>query len=98
MVSAYEKTLDKIKPLTPDKLFEAVEILQTESLQTFLKYCTEQSCFTERESYTIFDNLVEYEDKDSSFFEEKNDQMLTLCEKIGLTEEVFEQYLKEVNM
>lgn len=47
------------------------------------------------QSYTLYDGIVMWEDLDGNYWEEDYDKLHELYDRVGITEEVFEQFTKE---
>lgn len=93
-VTCFERVLASAKELPKDKLEEAVEITTEYNFQDFLDFCVENGCFSERESYTIYDTIVMWEDLEGNYWEEDHDNLMALYDKVGLTNEVVDKCLK----
>ena len=81
-----------VKELPKDKYEEAIEVIRDCSLEDFLDLCVENGCFTKMQSHTLYDGIVMWEDLDGNYWEEDYDKLHELYNKVGITEEVFEQY------
>lgn len=91
-VTCFERVMHMITPLPESSYEEAVEIIQECSFEDFLNFCIENYCFTEMQSYTLFDGIVMFEDLDGNYWEEDNDKLLALYDAVGITDEVFKKY------
>lgn len=94
-VTCFERVMNLVMPLPKDKHKEAVEIIQDYSFQDFLDFCVENGCFTEIQSYTLYDGIVMWEDLDGNYYEEDYYKLHELCDRVGITEDVFEQFMKD---
>ncbi len=94
-VSCFDRVMHLVKELPKDKHKEAVYIVKECGLQDLLDFCIENGCCTILQSYTLYDGIVMWEDLDGNYWEEDYDKLHALYEAIGLTEEVFEKYIKE---
>lgn len=94
-VTCFERVMNLVMPLSKDKHKEAVEIIQEYSFQDFLDFCVENGCFTKMQSYTLYDGIVMWEDLDGYYWEEDYDKLFELYDRVGITEEVFEQFTEE---
>jgi len=91
-VTCFERVMNLIKELKEEKLEEAIEIIQEDGFQDFLDFCVENECFTEIQSYTLFDGIVMFEDLDGNYWEENYDKLHKLYDAVGITEDVFNLY------
>ena len=92
-VTCFDRVMNLVMPLPKDKHKEAVEIIQEWSFQDFLDFCIENGCFTEMQSYTLYDGIVMWEDLDGNYWEEDYDKLHELYDKVGITEDMlYEQY------
>jgi hypothetical protein len=78
-----------------DKHKEAVKIIQEWSFQDFLDFCVDNGCFTQMQSYTLYDGILMWEDLDGNYWEEDYIKLQELYDKVGITEEVFEQFMDD---
>ena len=62
-----------------------------------LEFCVDNKCFTKEQSSTLYDFIIVWEDLDGNYYEEDYDKLSELYEAIGVTEEVYNKYLKENN-
>ena len=56
-ITCFDRVMNLVKELPEDKYKEAVEIIQEYSFQDFLDFCIENKCFTEMQSFILFDVL-----------------------------------------
>jgi hypothetical protein len=94
-VSCFDRVLYCVKELPKDKYKEAIEIIQEYSFQDFLDFCIENKCFTEMQSFTLYDGIVMWEDFESNYWEEDYDKLHELYDKVGITEDVFAQFKED---
>lgn len=94
-VTCFDRVMHLVNKLPKDKHKEAVEIIQEYNLIDFLDFCVENNCFTESQSTTLYEGIVMWEDLDGNYWEEDYDKLHELYEKIGITEEVFEQFIED---
>ena len=95
-VTCYERVMHLVKPLPEDKLKEAYEITIEDSFDDFLDFCVENDCFSKNQSSTIFDGIVMWEDIDGNYWEEDHDKLMDLYDRVGLTREVCEKFMEEM--
>ena len=94
-VTCFDRVMHLVKELPKDKYKEAVKIIQEDGLSEFLVFCVENGCFSEIQSYTLYDGIVMWEDLDGNYWEEDYIKLQELYDKVGITEEVFEQFMDE---
>ena len=90
-VTCFERVMHLVEPLPKSQLREAYEITINDSLEDFLNFCVECRCFTELQSYTLYDGIVMWEDLEGNYWEEDYDKLMDLYDKVGLTREVCEE-------
>lgn len=93
-VTCFDRVMNLIMPLPKEKYEEAVEIIQEYNVQEFLEFCVENGCFSQIQSYTLFDGIIMWEDLEGNYWEEDYDKLIKLYEKTGITEDVFKQFVK----
>ena len=91
-VTCFDRVMNLVMPLSANKYKEAVEIIQEYGVQDFLDFCVDNGCFTQMQSYTLYDGIVMWEDLDGNYWEEDYDKLHELYERIGIKEEIFKQY------
>lgn len=91
-VTCFDRVMHLVEELPKDKYKEAVEIIQEYSFIDFLDFCVRNNCFTEAQSITLYEGIVMWEDLESNYWEEDYDKLMKLYDKVGITEEVFEQF------
>ena len=94
-ITCFDRVMHIVKELPKEKYEDAVEIIQEYSFEDFLEFCVDNGCFTKEQSNTLYDGIVMWEDLDGNYWEEDYDKLQDLYETLGLTEEVFEKYMKE---
>lgn len=94
-ITCFDRVMNLVMPLPKDKHEEAVKIIQEWSFQDLLDFCVDNGCFTQMQSYTLYDGIVMWEDLDGNYWEEDYDKLHELYEKLGITEEVIEQFTEE---
>lgn len=94
-VTCFDRVMHLVEELPKDKYKEAVEIIQEYNFIDFLDFCVENNCFTEAQSTTLYEGIVMWEDLDGNYWEEDYDKLHELYDKVGITEEVFEQFTEE---
>lgn len=94
-VTCFDRVMNLVMPLPKDKQEEAVDIINNWTFQDLLTFCVDNGCFTEMQSYTLFDGIVMWEDLDGNYWEEDFDKLDELYEKLGITEEVYVKYTKD---
>lgn len=92
--TCFDRVMHLVKPLPKDCYEEAIEIIHEYSFQDFLDFCIEHSCFTKAQSDTLYDGIVMWEDLESNYWEEDYDKLHKLYDKVGITEEVFDMFVK----
>lgn len=92
-VTCFDRVLNLVKPLPKDKLKEAVEIATEYSFQDMIDFGVENNCYTELQGNTIYDGIVMWEDLGGNYWEEDYDKLHLLYDKLGMTEDVFAEYL-----
>ena len=91
-VTCFDRVMHLVEELPKDKYKEAVEIIQEYSFIDFLDFCVRNNCFTEAQSITLYEGIVMWKDLESNYWEENYDKLMKLYDKVGITEEVFEQF------
>ena len=91
-VTCFDRVMYLIKELPKGKHEEAVEIITGYSFEEFLNFCVNNGCFTKEQSNTLYEGIVMWEDLESNYWEEDYDKLMELYDKVGITEEVFEQF------
>lgn len=97
-ITCFERVLHLVKELpndNPKVLDEACDIIQNYSFQDLLNFGVEQGCFSEPQSSTLYDGIVMWEDLDGNYYEEDYDKLQELYEKMGITENVFNNFLEK---
>lgn len=94
-VTCFDRVMHRVKELPKDKYKEAVEIIKEYGLIDLLEFCLDNDCFTEEQMNTLYDGIVMWEDLDGNYWEEDYDKLHELYEKIGITEEVIEQFTED---
>jgi hypothetical protein len=97
-VTCFERVMHLVKELPKDKYEEAIEIIQDCSFEDFLDLCIENNCFTKEQSSTLYDGIVMWEDLDGNYWEEDYDKLYELYDKVGITEDVLEQFTEDSNV
>ena len=92
-VTCFDRVMHLVVELPKDKHKEAVEIIQEYSFIDFLEFCVENNCFTKAQSNTLYEGIIMWEDLDGNYYEEDYDKLHKLYDKVGITEEVFEQFM-----
>jgi hypothetical protein len=87
--------MNLVKELPKEKHEEAIEIIREYSFEEFLEFCIDNGCFTKLQSHTLFDGIVMWEDLDGNYWEEDYDKLHELYDRVGITEEVFEQFTED---
>lgn len=93
--SCFDRVMNLVKPLPKDKLIEAVEIIQEYSFVDFLDYCVGNGCFTKEQGNTIYEGIVMWEDLEGNYWEEDFNKLIKLYDKVGITDEIMEMYMKK---
>lgn len=94
-VTCFDRVMHLVNKLPKGKYKEAVEIIQEYNLIDFLNFCVENNCFTESQSTTLYEGIVMWEDLEGNYWEEDYDKLHKLYDKVGITEEVFEQFMDD---
>lgn len=94
-VTCFDKVMNLVKELPKEKHEEAIEIIREYSFEEFLEFCIDNGCFTKLQSHTLFDGIVMWEDLDGNYWEEDYDKLYELYDRVGITEEVFEQFTED---
>ena len=96
-IISYEEIMNLIKPLSEDKYEEAVKIYEENyaCIQDMLDFCVKNKCFTEEQSYMLYEHIVMVNYVEGETWEEDWDRMKEFYNKIGLTDEVIKQFEKE---
>lgn len=92
-VTCFDRIMHLVKELPKDKYKEAVEIIYKDSFIDFLDFCVANNCFTESQSTTLYEGIVMWEDLDGNYWEEDCDKLNELYDKVGVTAEMFAQYV-----
>ena len=92
MITYFDKTIHHVKPLSEDKLKEAVEILLEDGFDDILDFCVENGCFTERMRTTLHDGIVVFRDYEENYWDTDKDKLFALYDKVGLTEDIVKEY------
>ena len=90
-ITCFERVMNLVVELPKDKQKEAVEIIQEYSFEELLEFCVENKCLTKGQSSTIYDGIIMWEDLDGNYYEEDCDKLYLFYDKIGITEDVFEE-------
>ena len=93
-VTCFDRVLNLVESLPESKLKEAVEVATEYSFQDMLDFGVENNCFTESQASTLFDGIVMWENLEDNYWEEDYEKLHALYDKMGITEDVFEQYIK----
>lgn len=91
-VTCFDRVMYLVEELPKDKHEEAVKLITEYSFEEFLNFCVDNGCFTKGQSNTLYDGIVMWEDLESNYWEEDCDKLMELYDKVGITEEVFEQF------
>lgn len=94
-VTCFERVMHLVKELPKDKLKEGCEIIQEYGLNDLLDFGVENNCFTSAQSNTLYEGIIMWEDLKGNYYEEDYDKLNLLYEKMGVTKNVFDEFLKE---
>lgn len=94
-ITCFDRVIHLTQKLPANKLEEAVELITEYSFMDLLEFCVDNKCFTKEQSNTLYDFIIVWEDLDGNYYEEDYDKLSELYEAIGVTEEVYNKYLRE---
>ena len=93
--TSFDKIIHLTKKLPEDKLKEACNLIAFYSLVSLLDFCVANECFTKEQSTVLHSFIMMWEHLDSDYCEEDYEKTLELYDAIGVTQEVYQKYLKE---
>lgn len=95
LYTCFDRVMHLVKPAEEERqLKDLVYLIQEEGLAALLDYAVQEKLMTREQSNTIYDGIVMWENLEDNYFEEDYDKMMLLHEKLGVTEEVFNKYMK----
>ena len=94
-VTCFDRVMHLVEELPKSKYAEAIEIINEYSFEEFLEFCVDNGCFTKEQSSTLYDGIVMWEDFDGNYWEEDYDKLHELYDKVGITEDVLEQFKED---
>ena len=94
-ITCFERVLHYVKPLPKEKINDAIEIALEYTFRDFLDFLVENKCCTEMAIETLHDGIVMWENLVDTYWEEDPDKLQALYDKVGLTKEVIEKYVKD---
>lgn len=83
--TCFDRVMNLVKSLPKEKFWDACDLITNYSFIDFLDFCVENECFTESQSTTLYEGIVMWEDLDGNYYEEDEDKLVSLYEKLGLT-------------
>lgn len=91
-VTCFERVMHLVKPVPEDKLEELCELITDYSFSDILDFGVANGCFTEAQSKTLYEGIVMWEDLDGNYFEEDDDKLSDLLDKMGATTDMVREY------
>lgn len=91
-ITCFERVLNLVAPLSESKLKGGVEVATEHRFQDLLDYGIKNGCFTKAQADTLYNGIVMWEDLEGDYWEEDQDKLLLLYDKMGITEDVFGKY------
>lgn len=76
------------KKLPENRVDEAVQIIQEDSLIDFLDFCEENNCFTEKQATTLYDFIIIFEDLSSNYHEFDQEKLIRLYDAVGILDSI----------
>ena len=83
-VTCFERVMHLVKKCQKNRIEELFEICTDYGLQDILDFGIEVGCFSKNQSSTLFDGIVMWEDLDGNYWEEDNNKLDALLEKMGV--------------
>ena len=91
-VTCFDRVMHLVKELPEDKKEEMCELITDYGLLDVLDFGVQNNCFTKNQSQTLYEGIVMWEDLDSNYYEEDEDRLNALYEKMGITTEMVRDF------
>lgn len=86
--TAFDRIINITKKLPENRVDEAVQIIQEDSLIDFLDFCEENNCFTEKQATTLYDFIIIFEDLSSNYHEFDQEKLIRLYDAVGIFDSI----------
>lgn len=93
--TCFDRVLNQVQECPEDKLKELYEVITEYGLRDILDFGIENKLFTERQAETLYDGIIMWEDLDGNYYEEDEDKMNDLLDKMGVEPEKLAEWQKE---
>ncbi len=91
-VTCFERVMHLVKELPGDKKEAMCELITDYGFRDILDFGVENGCFSKIQASTLYDGIVMWEDLEGNYYEEDEDKLNALYEKMGITADMIRKY------
>ena len=96
-VTCFDRVMNLVKPVPEEKKNELCELITDYGFQDILDFGVENECFSEGQASTLYEGIVMWEDFDGNYYEEDEDKLNDLYERMGVTVDDVRKWQSENN-